>query len=191
MLKPVKTSARWLSPRHPCRFSNGYISLSKQKHLRLSFLHCWKNVKKYNYAKFQAAPGLFSSQNRRGLNRPILRPLWLMMSATNGSSVSPLWYMLTHWGSHKMATILRLTFSHAFYWMKIISFLFEFPWNMNSGVQLLIYQHWFRWWLGADQATGHYLNQWWPSLLRIHASLGYLVIASPFFRICPIYCHWD
>ena len=26
-------------------------------------------------------------------------------------------------------------------------------------------QHWFRKWLDADQATGHYLDQWWPSLL--------------------------
>ena len=30
---------------------------------------------------FQADPGMFSYQNRRGLNRPILRPLWLMTSA--------------------------------------------------------------------------------------------------------------
>ena len=34
------------------------------------------------------------------------------------------------------------------------------------GVKLTICQHWFRWWLGADQATSHYLYQWRPSLLR-------------------------
>ena len=28
-------------------------------------------------------------------------------------------------------------------------------------VQLTIFQHWFRWWLGAGQATRHYLNHWW------------------------------
>ena len=25
-------------------------------------------------------------------------------------------------------------------------------------------QHWFRWWLEAEQATSHYLKQWWSSL---------------------------
>ena len=30
---------------------------------------------------------------------------------------------------------------------------------------MTISQHWFRWWLGAAQATGHYLNQWRLSLL--------------------------
>ena len=32
--------------------------------------------------------------------------------------------------------------------------------------------HWFRQWLGADQATSHYLNQWWLIYWRIYASLG-------------------
>ena len=74
------TSAPRLSRRHPCRFSNGCISLST-KHQHLPFLYCWKNVKNYHYAKFQADPGMFSFQNWRGLNQPILRPLWLMTSA--------------------------------------------------------------------------------------------------------------
>ena len=39
-------------------------------------------------------------------------------------------------------------------------------------VQLTIFQHWFRWWLGADQATSHYLNQLWLDYRRIYASLG-------------------
>ena len=30
----------------------------------------------------------------------------------------------------------------------------------------------FSWWLGADQATSHYLNQWWLVYWRIYASLG-------------------
>ena len=42
---------------------------------------CGKNVKIYYYAKFKADPGMFSYQNRRSLNRTILRPLWLMTSA--------------------------------------------------------------------------------------------------------------
>ena len=31
---------------------------------------------------------------------------------------------------------------------------------------------WFRWCLGAGQATSHYLNQWWLNCRRIYASLG-------------------
>ena len=38
--------------------------------------------------------------------------------------------------------------------------------------ELTIFQLWFRLWLGADQATSHYLNQWWLVYWRIYASLG-------------------
>ena len=31
--------------------------------------------------------------------------------------------------------------------------------------QLTIFQHWFRQWLGADQATSNYMKQWWYILL--------------------------
>ena len=34
-----------------------------------------------------------------------------------------------------------------------------------SRVQLTKFQHWFRWWLGAEQAPSLYLNHWWPVLL--------------------------
>ena len=33
------------------------------------------------------------------------------------------------------------------------------------------FQHWFRWWLGADKAKSHRLNQWWVSLVPAYASL--------------------
>ena len=55
--------------------------ISRNKNSTNPFLHYWKNVKNYKYEEFQAAPGMFSYQNHRGLNRPILRPLWLMTSA--------------------------------------------------------------------------------------------------------------
>ena len=44
--------------------------------------------------------------------------------------------------------------------------------SLFLGVQLTIFQHWFRWWLGTNQATSHYLNQWWLVYWCIHASLG-------------------
>ena len=47
-----------------------------------------------------------------------------------------------------------------------------FHWSLFLGVQLTIFQHWFRQWLGADQATSHYLHQWWLDYRCINASLG-------------------
>ena len=38
-------------------------------------------------------------------------------------------------------------------------FGFTFGWSLLPGVQLIINQYWFGWWLGADKATCHYLNQ--------------------------------
>ena len=56
--------------------------------------------------------------------------------------------------------------------MKMFEFRLEFHWNLFLRVQLTIFQHWFRWWLGAVQATSHYLKQWWLIYRRIYASLG-------------------
>ena len=48
-----------------------------------------------------------------------------------------------------------------------------FDWSLFLRVQLTIFQHWFRKWLGADQATSHYLNQCWPiSLMHICGTRG-------------------
>ena len=45
----------------------------------------------------------------------------------------------------------------------MFEFRLKFHWRLFLKVQLTIFQHWFRYWLGAEQATSHYLNQWWPS----------------------------
>ena len=71
-----------------------------------------------------------------------------------------------------MAAIFQTTFSNAFSWMKMFKFLLRFHWSLFPRVQLTIFQHWFRFWLGTDQATSHYLNQWWLDYRRIYASLG-------------------
>ena len=44
--------------------------------------------------------------------------------------------------------------------MKMYKFQLRFYCSWFPSVQLTIFQHWFREWLGADQATSHYLNQW-------------------------------
>ena len=81
-------------------------------------------------------------------------------------------YILTHWGRGKMAAISQTTSSNAFSWMKVYEFRLRFHWSLFLRVQLTIFQHWFRWWLGACQATSHYLNQWWLDYWCIYASLG-------------------
>ena len=71
-----------------------------------------------------------------------------------------------------MAAIFQTTFWDAFSWMKIYELRLIFHWALFLRVQLTIFQHWFRLWLGASQATSHYLNQWWLVYRRIYASLG-------------------
>ena len=44
--------------------------------------------------------------------------------------------------------------------------------SVSLRVQMTIFHYWFRSWLGADQATSHYLNQWRLVHWRIYASLG-------------------
>ena len=83
--------------------------------------------------------------------------IWIHRSSPYISGCS----VLTYWGRDKMAASLQTIFSNAFSWMKIYEFLLRFHWSLFLRVQLTIFHHWFRWWLGADQATSHYLNQWW------------------------------
>ena len=79
---------------------------------------------------------------------------------------------LTHWGRDKMAAIFQTTFSKAFSWIKMYEFRLRFHWILFPMVQLTIFQHWFRSWLGPGQATSHDLNQWWLVYCCIYASLG-------------------
>ena len=79
---------------------------------------------------------------------------------------------LTHWGRDKMAAIFQTTFSNTFSWMKTCKFWLRFHWSLFPKVQIAILNRWFRWWLGAGQATSHYLSQWWLDYRRIYASLG-------------------
>ena len=60
--------------------------------------------------------------------------------------------VLTHWGRDKIAAISQTTFSNAFSWMKINEFCLRFHWNLFLSCKLIIFQHWFRKWLGTDQA---------------------------------------
>ena len=62
-------------------------------------------------------------------------------------------------------TISQVIILNAFSWMKSFVFWLEFHWILFPRVQLTTNQHWFRQWLGAEQATSHYLNQCWRDSL--------------------------
>ena len=79
---------------------------------------------------------------------------------------------LTHWDRDQIDAISQTTFSNAFSRMKMNEFRLGFHWSLFLMFELTIFQLWFRLWLGADQATSHYLNQWWLVYWRIYASLG-------------------
>ena len=71
-----------------------------------------------------------------------------------------------------MNNISQTTFSKVFSSMEMFEFRLKFHWSLFPRVELTIFQHWFRYWLGVVQATSHYLNQWWLVHRRIYASLG-------------------
>ena len=56
--------------------------------------------------------------------------------------------------------VSQTTFSSAFSWKKMSEFRLKFHSSLFIRVQLTIFQHCFRYWFGADQATSHYLKQW-------------------------------
>ena len=53
----------------------------------------------------------------------------------------------------------------------------KFHWNLSPMVYLSICQLWFRWWLGANQATSQYLNQWW--LMKYYSALMSSLLGCP------------
>ena len=80
------------------------------------------------------------------VNLSKFRCSWMVNSlcpAVAGSKVS-ITSNLTHWGRDKMAAIFQTTFSKGFSWMKMYQFRLTFHWSLFLGVQLTIFQHWFR-----------------------------------------------
>ena len=80
-----------------------------------------------------------------------------------GDSSSWFWNYLDMEGETGWPPLCRQLLN-TFSWMKILFWL-KIHWNLFKRFQLRINQHWFREWLGAEQAINHYLNQWWFSLL--------------------------
>ena len=79
--------------------------------------------------------------------------------------------IVPHWGRDQIAAFSQATYSKAFSWMKMYTFPLRFHWSMFPMVQLTIFQHWCRQWLGTGQATSRYMNQWCLVYWHIYRSL--------------------
>ena len=88
-------------------------------------------------------------------------------------------FFLTHWGRDEINAVFQMAYSNVFSWMKMYCFRLKFHWSLFSRAQLTRSQHWFKYWLEADQATSHYLKQWWIFYWHIYASLGLNELNSP------------
>ena len=64
---------------------------------------------------------------------------------------------------------MQTTFLKSFSWNEGFIIWYKFLWNLFFNWQWIIVGSGNS--LGAEQATNHYLNQWWPSLLT-HAPFG-------------------
>ena len=75
-------------------------------------------------------------------------------------------FNFTHWNLDKMATISTDDISYVSSRMRNFVFRFEFSCfrSLLLRVQVTISQHWFKKWLGTEQVSSHYLNQWWTNL---------------------------
>ena len=67
---------------------------------------------------------------------PYLAHVWLTAVTTR--------IALTYLRRGKIAAISQMTFSTAFSWMKMYEFRLECCWSLFLGVELTIFQHWFR-----------------------------------------------
>ena len=82
------------------------------------------------------------------------------------------------YGRHFAGDILQCIFVNENIWISI-----DIHYSLFR-VELTLFQHWFRYWLGADQATSYYLNQWCWANWRMNASLGF----NEFIHDCSNSC---
>ena len=83
-----------------------------------------------------------------------------------------LWFEQQNVNFNSRTAVFQTTFSNGFSWIKMHEFRYKFHWSLFLGTQLTIFLNWFRLWLGAVQATGYSLNQWWLVYVSICASLS-------------------
>ena len=97
---------------------------------------------------------------------------------------------LTQWDQDKMDNISQTKFLNAFSSMKMFEFPLKFNWSLFLSIQSIVFQYRFKQWLGAVQATSHYLNQWWFVYWWIYASLGLNELSNGWPSTSKLHCWW-
>ena len=139
--------------------------LSHMTHFNYILINGVDNVDLFRFNSFDTcSERLWRYFQRSGKFKWVAYP-WCVVEVMLRGLTSRAVFWFTHWGQDKMADIFRTIFSNAFSWMNCFEFPIKFDWSLFLRVQLTITQHWFRWWLGAEQTTSHYLNQRWPRLV--------------------------
>ena len=95
--------------------------------------------------------------------------------------------ILTHWSRDEIDAISQTTYLAKCIFLNEYVYV-RFHWSLFLRFELTIFQQWFIYWLGAYQATSHYLNQWWIIYLGIYASLGLneLRLKVPHVAFCEV-----
>ena len=63
--------------------------------------------------------------------------------------------ILTHWDRDKITAIFQTTLSNVFSWMIMHEFRLKCHWCLFQGVQLTVFQYWFKQWGGDITMWGH------------------------------------
>ena len=123
-----------------------------------------KQQKKLFWKCVRKDKNIFANQQWHGARNYILssrtKRRWSSMAHTLTQGVMT----LTHLPLDKMSAISQTIFSDVLLSMKSFVFWLKFLWSLFLRVQLTIFHHEFRLWLGAEQTTSHYLNQRWPMM---------------------------
>ena len=118
-------------------------------------------------------PGLWGQNGRlvNCLRFPTCSPLWYGILKLRMTHPDTRTEYVWRWkrGLHsdtdrsrdKKAAVSQTTLSNAYSWTKIYVLILRFHWSLFLGFKLTIFLHLFRKWLGTQQATCHYLSQWW------------------------------
>ena len=104
----------------------------------------------------------------------IIRRRWLNKSHESINTLRP-----RQDGRHFADDICKCTFLN-----EMLEISLKCHWNLFIRVKLTIFQHWFRKWLGADQATSHYQHHWWLFYWRIYSSLGLDELSDDVKSLC-------
>ena len=172
-------SLYWTNPQISSWFTLIWSDKSGTSHMKISATLNWMKI--YEFCIYLYYPWTFIAW---ALLMRVLQKLRIWFPDTsetrlyllNRCSFSP-WHRpvakLTHLNLDKMAAISQTIFSDAFSLMKSSSLWFKFHETLFLVVQLTITQHWFKYWLGDEQAASHYLNQCWSySLPHICVTRG-------------------